>query len=137
MNQRANAALAGCAASPLPWWPCECVSAHTPRSVFLASGRMMFLHHNQVHLKSFRSNAQSISRVYCQSQYEAVITCIWSSLLGIFFLLIFDFFTNSRVVALGELMILLLKNSFIAISKSSPFFGKKFSTVIFLLLISF
>lgn len=27
MNQRANAALAGCAASPLPWWPCECVSA--------------------------------------------------------------------------------------------------------------
>lgn len=110
MNQRANAALAGCAASPLPWWPSKCVSAHMPQSVFLASGRMMFLHHNQVHLKSFRSNAQ-VSAEFIASPnmklFKHLLGHLWwefffhNIFLSFFFL---TTFTNSRVVALGDLL---------------------------------
>lgn len=89
MNQRANAALAGCAASPLPRWPRACVSARTPPSVRLASGRMMFLRHNQVHLESLRSNARASARFIAALDtkllrhpfglcWEFFFSCFWS-----------------------------------------------------------
>lgn len=94
MNQRANAALAGCAASPLPRWPRACVSARTPPSVLLASGRMMFLHHNQVHLESLRSNARVSARFIASLNTKLLRHPF--GLCGEFFSLVFISFHHQR-----------------------------------------
>lgn len=118
MNQRANAALAGCAASPLPRWPRACVSARTPPSVWLASGRMMFLRHNQVHLESLRSNAGASARFIASLDTKLLrhpFGLCWEFFF-LLFLVCISPFTTSAVLAMGELVLLqfTVNNSFSA-----------------------